>query len=128
MTTTQIPATGQEIGNDEGTAFVDRVFSWHTGRFLTAAFAFEATHDQADPAPVLATAFDALVPGGVIVMFGKRAASHLERHLDDGAGPGTLLGEESALQMLTDAGLIELEVHEVPGDPHDSVYVARKPG
>jgi hypothetical protein len=29
--------------------------------------------------------------------------------------------------MLSDAGFINLEVHDVPGDPMDSVYVAHKP-
>jgi Zn-dependent membrane protease YugP len=44
-----------------------------------------------------------------------------------GAGLGTAWGEELALVMLSDAGFVDLEVHEVPGDPFDSVYVARKP-
>ena len=116
---------------------------------LDVAFAFDAIHDQADPASVLARIFDALLPGGVFVMFDIRASSHLERNIDNpmapwlyavstlhcmpvslaegGAGLGTVWGEELALQMLTDAGFVGLEVHEVPGDPLDSVYVARKP-
>ena len=117
---------------------------------LGAAFAFDAIHDQADPAGVLARVFQALVPGGVFVMFDVRASSHLERNIENpmapwlyavstlhcmpvslaagGAGLGTVWGEELALEMLADAGFVDLEVHEVPGDPLDSVYVARKPG
>lgn len=113
------------------------------------AFAFDAIHDQADPAGVLARVFDALAPGGVFVMFDIRASSKLEENLDnpmapwlyavstlhcvtvslacDGTGLGTVWGEELALEMLTDAGFLDLEVHEVEGDPLDSVYVARKP-
>jgi SAM-dependent methyltransferase len=113
------------------------------------AFAFDAIHDQADPASVLARIHDALAPGGVFVMFDVRASSHLENNLDNpmapwlyavstlhcmtvslacgGAGLGTVWGEELALQMLSDAGFVDLEVHEVDGDPLDSVFVARKP-
>lgn len=113
------------------------------------AFAFDAIHDQADPSGVLARIFDALAPGGTFVMFDIRASSHLEKNLDnpmapwlyaistlhcmpvslacDGAGLGTVWGEELALQMLADAGFVDLEVHEVEGDPLDSVYVAHKP-
>jgi len=117
---------------------------------LGAAFAFDAIHDQADPAGVLARVFDALAPGGVFVMFDVRGSSHLERNLDHpfapllysvstlhcmpvslasgGAGLGTMWGEELALELLSVAGFVDLEIHEVPGDPMDSVYVARKPG
>jgi hypothetical protein len=28
--------------------------------------------------------------------------------------------------MLTDAGFVEIDVHDAPDDPFDSVYVARK--
>lgn len=113
------------------------------------AFAFDAIHDQADPAGVLGRVFDAMAPGGVFVMFDIRASSNLEDNLDNpmapwlyavstlhcmtvslacnGAGLGTVWGEELALEMLTDAGFVDLEVHEVEGDPLDSVYVAHKP-
>jgi SAM-dependent methyltransferase len=116
---------------------------------LGAAFAFDAIHDQTDPAGVLARVFDALAPGGVFVMFDIRASSHLENNVGNplapllyavstlhcmtvslasgGAGLGTVWGEELALEMLAAAGFVDLEVHEVPGDPLDSVYVARKP-
>lgn len=114
-----------------------------------AAVVFDAIHDQVDPAGVLARIFDALAPGGVFLMFEPRASSHLEHNLEspgaamlyaistlhcmtvslafDGAGLGTCWGQELALEMLSDAGFVELEVHDAPGDPMDSVYVARKP-
>lgn len=116
---------------------------------LGAVFAFDAIHDQIDPAGVLRAAFDALEPGGIFVMFDIRASSHLEKNVGnplapwlyavstlhcmtvslahDGAGLGTVWGEELALEMLADAGFVGLEVHEVPGDPLNSVYVGRKP-
>ena len=116
---------------------------------LGAVFAFDAIHDQTDPAGVLRAVFDALEPGGTFVMFDIRASSHLENNIanplapwlyavstlhcmtvslaEGGAGLGTAWGEELALEMLADAGFVDLEVHEVPGDPLDSLYVARKP-
>jgi SAM-dependent methyltransferase len=116
---------------------------------LGAVFAFDAIHDQTDPAGVLRAVFDALEPGGVFVMFDTRASSHLEKNTanplapwlyavstlhcmtvslaEGGAGLGTAWGEELALEMLAAAGFVDLEVHEVPGDPLDALYVARKP-
>lgn len=46
----------------------------------------------------------------------------------DGAGLGTVWGEQLAKTMLTDVGFHGIEVHDVPDDPMNSVYVARKPG
>lgn len=116
---------------------------------LGAVFAFDAIHDQTDPAGVLRAVLHALEPGGVFVMVDIRASSRLENNIgnplapwlyavstlhcmtvslaEGGAGLGTAWGEELALEMLTDAGFVDLEVHEIPGDPLDSLYVARKP-
>lgn len=114
-----------------------------------AIFAFDAIHDQSDPAAVLSRIYEALVPGGVFVMMDIKASSHLENNIGnpfapllyaistlhcmtvslayDGAGLGTVWGEELAKQMLADAGFDEtVDVHDVPDDPLDSVYVARK--
>lgn len=114
-----------------------------------AVFAFDAIHDQVDPAGVLARIHDALVPGGTFVMVDIKASSSLEKNLENpfapmlysvstlhcmtvslahgGAGLGTVWGEELARQMLADAGFVDVEVHDAPGDPLDSVYVARTP-
>jgi SAM-dependent methyltransferase len=116
---------------------------------LGAAFAFDAIHDQADPAGVLRAVFEALQPGGIFVMLDIRASSKLENNMgnplapwlyavstlhcmtislaDGGVGLGTVWGEELALEMLTRAGFVDLEVHEVPDDPLNSLYVAHKP-
>jgi SAM-dependent methyltransferase len=116
---------------------------------LGAVFAFDAIHDQVDPAGVLRRVRDALSPGGVFVMVDIRASSYLENNLANplapmlyglstlhcmpvslaggGAGLGTVWGEERAREMLAAAGFVDLDVHEVPGDPIDSVYVARTP-
>jgi hypothetical protein len=44
-----------------------------------------------------------------------------------GAGLGTLWGEELAREMLSTAGFVDVEVSQVPDDPLDVLYVARKP-
>ncbi|WP_007026417.1 class I SAM-dependent methyltransferase [Saccharomonospora iraqiensis] len=115
-----------------------------------AVFAFDTIHDQAEPARVLRRVFEALTPGGYFVMMDTRAATDLVDNLDNpnapllysistlhcmtvslaqgGAGLGTVWGEQLARTMLTDAGFVGTEVHEVPDDPLDSVFVSRKPG
>ncbi|MGY1639119.1 class I SAM-dependent methyltransferase [Geodermatophilus sp. SYSU D00742] len=114
---------------------------------FTAVFAFDAIHDQADPAGVLARIRAALEPGGWFVMMDTRAATALEDNVGNpmapwlyavstlhcmtvslargGAGLGAVWGEELALRMLADAGFVDVAVHEVPDDPLDSLYVAR---
>jgi hypothetical protein len=44
----------------------------------------------------------------------------------DGAGLGAMWGEQTALQMLADAGFGRVEVSRVEGDRTNSYYVARK--
>jgi SAM-dependent methyltransferase len=112
-----------------------------------AIVAFDVIHDQADPAGVLARVHRALIPGGTFVMMDIKASSHLEHNVDnplapflyavstlhcmtvslaqDGEGLGTVWGEELARQMLTDAGFVDLTVHDVPDDPFNQIYVAR---
>jgi SAM-dependent methyltransferase len=117
---------------------------------LDAVFAFDAIHDQVDPVGVLDRIHGALRPGGVFVMFDIKASSRLEDNLanpmaallysistlhcltvslaEGGAGLGAVWGEELARRLLADAGFVDVEVHDVPDDPLDSVYVARRPG
>jgi SAM-dependent methyltransferase len=113
-----------------------------------AVFAFDAIHDQADPAGILARVHAALEPGGVFVMVDFKAASALEDNVGNplapwiygvstlhcltvslaqgGAGLGTAWGEQLARQMLAEAGFVDVTVHDVPDDPLDAVYVAHK--
>lgn len=42
-----------------------------------------------------------------------------------GTGLGAVWGEQLARQMLADAGFTDVSVAEVPGDPLNSLYVAR---
>jgi SAM-dependent methyltransferase len=110
--------------------------------------AFDAIHDQAEPALVLAAIARALRPGGVFLMVDIRARSAVEDNLDlpwapflygvstlhcmtvslaqGGAGLGTVWGEELALRMLADAGFTDVTVESVDDDPFNAYYVARR--
>lgn len=140
---------GAEYGLDNVTFEVRDVAQLPADPPIEAVFAFDAIHDQADPAGVLERIQHALVPGGTLVMFDIRASSHLENNLenpiapmlygistlhcmtislaDGGPGLGTVWGQELALRMLGEAGFVDTEVHEVPFDPFDSVYICHKP-
>lgn len=111
-------------------------------------FAFDSIHDQKDPAGVLDAVHDALVPGGQFVMMDIKANSALEDNLGNpfapllygvstlhcmtvslalgGAGLGAVWGEQTARKMLAEAGFEVQGVHDVPEDPMDSVYLARR--
>ena len=110
--------------------------------------AFDAVHDQAQPARVLAQVADVLAPDGVFLMVDIRASSNLQDNLElpwapflytvstmhcmtvslslDGAGLGTVWGEQTARRMLADAGFTDVQVREVEGDPINAYYVARR--
>ena len=115
---------------------------------VDAVFAFDTIHDQVDPGAVLGRVHRALRPGGVFVMMDIKASSNLEDNTEnpfapllygvstlhcmtvslahDGAGLGTVWGEQLARRMLADAGFSDIEVFDVPDDPMDSVYIATK--
>jgi len=113
--------------------------------FVTA---FDAIHDQADPARVLAGIAEGLRPGGAFLMVDIHAASRVNENLDipwatflytvslmhcmtvslalDGVGLGTVWGRQTATRMLGAAGFHVLEVHDIETDPFNSYYVATK--
>lgn len=113
--------------------------------FITA---FDAIHDQARPAEVLQAVAKALRPGGVFLMADIAASSRLEENLDhplgpflytiscnhcmtvslaeNGAGLGTMWGEQLARHMLNQAGFTQVEVKHVEADSMDSYYIASK--
>jgi 2-polyprenyl-3-methyl-5-hydroxy-6-metoxy-1,4-benzoquinol methylase len=110
--------------------------------------AFDAIHDQAHPAQVLANIAAALRPGGTFLMVDIKASSNLEDNLDlpgapflytsstlhcmtvslalDGDGLGTAWGTQTALRMLDEAGFTSVEVKEIDTDPFNSYYVATR--
>lgn len=112
------------------------------------AFVFDAIHDQAAPAEVLVRIHDALADNGVFLMFEPAASSRLEDNLTHplapylyavstlhcltvslargGAGLGTAWGEQLACEMLREAGFGSVTVEEVPDEPVNALFVARR--
>ncbi|HWU33060.1 MAG TPA: methyltransferase domain-containing protein [Marmoricola sp.] len=110
--------------------------------------AFDAIHDQAFPDRVLAGIATALRPGGTFLMVDIKAESGVENNLtlpwatylytlslmhcmtvslaDDGMGLGTAWGRQKAVQMLGEAGFLEVDVLEVRTDPMNYFYVATR--
>jgi 2-polyprenyl-3-methyl-5-hydroxy-6-metoxy-1,4-benzoquinol methylase len=113
-----------------------------------AITAFDAIHDQAQPAAVLRNIYRALRPGGVFLMVDIKASSRLEDNVGvplatyiytvstmhcmsvslafDGAGLGTAWGRQLATSMLQEAGFGDVDVREIDSDPINYYYVARK--
>ncbi|MFC1834751.1 class I SAM-dependent methyltransferase [Thermodesulfobacteriota bacterium] len=109
--------------------------------------AFDAIHDQAAPATVLSNIVTALRSGGVFLMQDLAGSSHLENNLEhpiaqflytistmhcmtvslaqDGAGLGTLWGEELAQRMLAEAGFSDVSVQRLAHDIQNSYYICR---
>jgi 2-polyprenyl-3-methyl-5-hydroxy-6-metoxy-1,4-benzoquinol methylase len=110
--------------------------------------AFDAIHDQANPAAVLREIHAALRPGGTFLMQDIAASSHLHKNMDHplgpflytvstmhcmsvslaqgGAGLGTVWGEELARKMLAEAGFIDVRVEQLPHDIQNNYYLANK--
>jgi 2-polyprenyl-3-methyl-5-hydroxy-6-metoxy-1,4-benzoquinol methylase len=111
--------------------------------------AFDAVHDQAEPAKMLANIHRALRPGGVFLMVDIKASSQLEDNIGvplstylytvstmhcmsvslhaDGAGLGTVWGQQVATAMLRDAGFADVSITEIESDPLNSYYICGKP-
>jgi hypothetical protein len=109
--------------------------------------AFDAVHDQAHPAKVLANVHGSLRPGGTFLMVDINASSNLEQNADlpwasflyavstthcmsvslgqGGDGLGTVWGVELAEQMLREAGFAEVTRHDLDDDPFNAYFVAR---
>lgn len=108
--------------------------------------AFDVIHDQAKPDRVLESVAKALAPGGVFLMVDFAASSRLEENIDHalgpalymfsvmhcmtvslaqgGAGLGTVWGEQTALQMLREAGFADVSIERIEDDPFNNYYVA----
>ncbi|MCW8930690.1 MAG: methyltransferase domain-containing protein [Gammaproteobacteria bacterium] len=110
--------------------------------------AFDAIHDQVEPQNVLNGIYKTLKPGGTFLMQDIRASSNLENNLkhpiapflytistmhcmtvslaQDGAGLGTMWGEELAMEMLGKAGFAKIEVNQLEHDFQNNFYVMSK--
>lgn len=113
--------------------------------FITS---FDSVHDQAKPADMLRSIYDALRPGGTYLCVDIAASSNLEDNIPHPMGPflyaistmhcmtvslayggeglGTVWGEQKARQMLADAGFKDVEVQQVEGDILNNYYIAKK--
>ena len=113
--------------------------------FITA---FDAIHDQANPAAVLGNIAGALADGGVFLMQDIAASSHLHENMEHpfapflyaistmhcmtvslalgGEGLGTMWGKELACQMLADAGFTSVDIEQIDGDVFNYYYIAQK--
>jgi SAM-dependent methyltransferase len=109
--------------------------------------AFDAIHDQKDPAAVLRGAAAALARDGVYLVVEPRASSRLEENVgnpfapllygmsvlhcmtvslaEGGAGLGTAWGEQTARRFLTEAGFRSIETREAPG-PQNTIFICRR--
>jgi len=110
--------------------------------------AFDAIHDQARPAAVLAGISRALRGDGLFLMQDIAGSSHVHEDCDnamapflytvscmhcmtvslsdEGAGLGAMWGKDLACRMLTEAGFGDVSVSELPHDAMNYYYVARK--
>jgi ubiquinone/menaquinone biosynthesis C-methylase UbiE len=109
--------------------------------------AFDAIHDQARPAEVLANIARALRPGGVFLMQDISGSSHVHEDMNHPMGPflytvscmhcmsvslamggpglGAMWGKETALRMLREAGFPNVAVNALPHDVINFWYVCR---
>ena len=109
---------------------------------------FDAIHDQAQPARVLKGIAESLRPGGTFLCVDIAGSSHVHENLDhplapalysistfhcmtvslalDGAGLGTMWGEQVANTMLKDAGFTKVETKKLPEDIFNVYYVATR--
>ena len=113
--------------------------------FITA---FDAVHDQRDPAGLLRQIHDALAPTGTFLMQDIAGSSQLEKNFDHpvgallyavstahctcvslgqgGPGLGTMWGEELAEMMLQEAGFSEITSKRLPHDFMNVYFIAKR--
>ena len=109
---------------------------------------FDAIHDQAQPARVLKGIYDSLRPGGVFLCVDIAGSSNVEENMEhplgallysvstfhcmtvslalDGAGLGTMWGEQKANEMFREAGFTSVETKKIPEDIFNVYYVCHK--
>ncbi len=110
---------------------------------------FDAVHDQAHPHKMLAGISEALRGGGTYLCVEPKASSHMHENLENptaammytistmhcmtvslaygGTGLGTAWGEQLAIEMLTNAGLVDIEVTGIKPDRSNHYLLSHKP-
>lgn len=111
--------------------------------------AFDAIHDQTQPAIVLANIYRALRPGGVFLMQDIAASSHVHENLDHPIGPfiytiscmhcmsvaltsggmglGAAWGRQKAMRMLAEVGFADVRIESLEHDFLNHYYITAKP-
>jgi len=109
--------------------------------------AFDAIHDQCDPATVLTNIRRSLAAGGVFLMQDIAGSSHVDKNIgrpiapliytiscmhcmtvsleQGGLGLGAAWGEELAKSMLDDAGFRSVVTHNLPHDIMNTYFIVR---
>ncbi len=109
---------------------------------------FDAIHDQAKPLQVLKNIAKSLKGDGVYLMQDIKSSIHLEKNKEHIAGPflyaiscfhcmpvslgqggpglGAMWGEERAVEMLHNAGFLNVEVKQLPHDVFNNYIIVRK--
>jgi SAM-dependent methyltransferase len=147
---------GTRAGRDEAQR-LGLTNAWFEARDVTALdaqdrfdfiTAFDAIHDQAQPARVLAGIAEALRPDGVFLMVDIGASSHVHENREfplaslmytiscmhcmtvslalNGMGLGAMWGEQKAREMLAEAGFPHVEVKRIEDDLFNSYSIATK--
>ena len=141
-------AEAERLGLTNATFVAKDVAALDSSESYDVITVFDAIHDQAQPARVLANIYGALRPGGILLMVDIKASSRLEDNVGvplasylytvstmhcmsvslglDGAGLGTCWGHQLATSMLADAGFTEVSIREIESDPFNNYYIARK--
>jgi SAM-dependent methyltransferase len=139
-------ARAAAAGLDNASFVVQDVAKLETPAPFDLVTAFDAIHDQADPAGVLRRIRAALSPGGMFLMLDVWASSELADNVGvpmapylytmstmhcmsvslaaGGPGLGTAWGHQTATRMLREAGFDDVQLFERV-DPANSLYVAR---
>ncbi|KWX68018.1 class I SAM-dependent methyltransferase [Mycobacterium sp. NAZ190054] len=141
-------AEARRLGLTNATFVAADVAEYDATDAFDVVTAFDAIHDQAHPARVLANIHRALRPGGTFLMVDIKSSSRVEDNVGvpfapylytvstmhcmsvslglGGDGLGTCWGRELATSMLTEAGFGEVQVGEIDSDPINFYYIARK--
>lgn len=141
-------AEAKRLGLTNATFVAKDVAALDSSQTYDVITVFDAIHDQAQPARVLENIYDALRPGGILLMVDIKASSRLEDNVGvplaaylytvstmhcmsvslglDGAGLGTCWGHQLATSMLADAGFTQVSIREIESDPFNNYYIARK--
>ena len=127
---------------------VSKILDPSTNLSFDLITAFDAIHDQAEPATVLTNIVSLLKPDdGIFLMQDILSSSLLKNNIDhplgiflytiscihcmsvslaqDGIGLGAMWGKEKAVEMLKEAGFTKVDVKQLPHDFQNYYYICR---